>query len=393
MLTKLPFFQVNKSDWPWHFKNTCIIYTHKNQLPKVSIVTPSFNQGKFIEETIRSVLLQNYPNLQYIVIDGGSTDSTIEILEKYSPWIDYWISEPDRGQSHAINKGLELCDGQWFNWLNSDDYLMPGAISNMVSAAGKYPQAKVVSGVTENIREGQVFGKYSAMFSPDSSFPFFNLGVNQPGSLLNLDEVKACNGIREDLELCMDLDLWLRILIKNGQDSLISIPEIVATYRYHPQSKTCSVDDVFSLEEFAILTDICQSFSATPIPETLRQLRSHCSASFFNYANKNIDKSNNDEYILKKFFDRLLVNDSLLFKAINKSNEISTSHYSHFKKVLGKLEISSLYGEQQQKIKATALLKAMQNQKKLDISSMWTCLRNLPLVPTLKDVVRILVRG
>ena len=94
--------------------------------PRISIVTPSFNQGQFIEETIRSILLQGYPNLEYIIIDGGSTDESVEIIKKYEPWLTYWVSEKDRGQAHAINKGLERCTGEILAYINSDDYYYPG---------------------------------------------------------------------------------------------------------------------------------------------------------------------------------------------------------------------------------------------------------------------------
>ena len=96
--------------------------------PRISIVTPSYNQGQFIEETIRSVLLQGYPNLEYIIIDGGSTDNSVEIIKKYSPWLTYWVSERDRGQSHAINKGFEHASGDILGWLNSDDMLAMGSL-------------------------------------------------------------------------------------------------------------------------------------------------------------------------------------------------------------------------------------------------------------------------
>jgi len=108
---------------------------------KISIITPSYNQGQFLEETIISVLNQDYPNLEYIIIDGGSTDKSVEIIKKYEKYLTYWVSEKDRGQTHAINKGFIKSSGSILNWLNSDDLLVPGAINSVSKAFSKHSEA------------------------------------------------------------------------------------------------------------------------------------------------------------------------------------------------------------------------------------------------------------
>src|SRR5688572_2633651 len=117
----------------------------QKKYPKISIITPSYNQGEYIEKTILSVLEQNYPNLEYIIIDGGSTDNSTEIIRKYADRITYWISEPDKGQSDAINKGLKLATGDIVNWLNSDDYYEPGALFKVAEAFNN-PEVNVFAG-------------------------------------------------------------------------------------------------------------------------------------------------------------------------------------------------------------------------------------------------------
>src|ERR1700692_4825128 len=120
-IAELPLPPIGRAGWPW--TENCTLPDHNQEYaswPRISIVTPSYNQGQFLEETIRSVLLQGYPNLEYFVIDGGSEDRSVEIIKQYQPWITYWVSERDRGQTDAINKGLGLSRGDIFNWLNSD---------------------------------------------------------------------------------------------------------------------------------------------------------------------------------------------------------------------------------------------------------------------------------
>jgi len=144
----LPLPPSGRSGWPWE---TALLALPEHMpdgspWPRISIVTPSYNQGRFIEETIRSVLLQGYPNLEFLVIDGGSTDDSVEIIRRYAPWLSYWESEHDRGQVHAINKGLERATGIWFNWLNSDDILLPKALATLAALAALAPQAQWISG-------------------------------------------------------------------------------------------------------------------------------------------------------------------------------------------------------------------------------------------------------
>jgi glycosyltransferase involved in cell wall biosynthesis len=113
---------------------------------KISIITPSFNQGKFIEETIQSVFSQEYTNLEYIIIDGNSTDNSIDIIQKYSEQLSYWISEKDHGQAAAINKGFNIASGDIIGWLNSDDILLPGALDKISNAFISHPDIDVVYG-------------------------------------------------------------------------------------------------------------------------------------------------------------------------------------------------------------------------------------------------------
>src|SRR5437016_7897009 len=124
-----------------------------NSYPKISVVTPSYNQGSYLEKTILSVLNQEYPNIEYIVIDGGSTDNSLDIIKKYEKHLKYWVSEPDRGQSNAINKGFSHATGDLLTWLSSDDYYMPGALWALATMAMAHREASVFVGAGRIIDE------------------------------------------------------------------------------------------------------------------------------------------------------------------------------------------------------------------------------------------------
>lgn len=246
----LPPPPTGKTGWPW----TEQIQTSSEHLGddfnclKISIVTPSYNQGQFIEETIRSVLLQSYPNLEYIIIDGGSTDNSLEIIKKYQPWLNYWVSEPDQGQTDAIQKGFKISTGVVWNWLNSDDLLEPNALQRIARAHQNNPLATIYSG------QLTVFGKGDPTLHPEC---FQNLSelvcvwekwlTPQPSVFLSSSACRRINGLNTTLCYAMDYELYLRLaLLPEFKANDLSAP--VARFRLHSLSKTSSQGIAFKSE-------------------------------------------------------------------------------------------------------------------------------------------------
>jgi glycosyltransferase involved in cell wall biosynthesis len=205
--------------------------------PKVSIVTPSFNQGNFIEETIRSVLLQDYPNVEYIIIDGGSTDNTIEIVKKYEPFLNFWVSEPDGGQADAINKGFKKATGYYLGWLNSDDILYPNAIKQVVKAFRLNPEAELIYG---DIEQGlslsrsvtQLKGEeinFSEMLST------MRVPIPQQGSLWKRSVVERVGGLDPRWQVVLDREFYTRVAEKCN---IFYIHELLGFFRNHEKSKS-----------------------------------------------------------------------------------------------------------------------------------------------------------
>jgi glycosyltransferase involved in cell wall biosynthesis len=140
---QLPESPAGRTGWPWS-EGKADSYPPTVEWPKITVVTPSFNQGRYIEETIRSVLLQGYPNLEYLIIDGGSTDDTLTVVHRYEPWITKWVSEADEGQADAINKGFALSTGELLCWLNSDDLFYAGHLHRMAAAFVDHPDVDFI---------------------------------------------------------------------------------------------------------------------------------------------------------------------------------------------------------------------------------------------------------
>jgi glycosyltransferase involved in cell wall biosynthesis len=214
--------------------------------PLVSIITPSFNQGKYIKETIESVLNQNYSSVEYIVVDGRSTDNTLDILKKYNTKIK-WLSEQDRGQAEAINKGIQLTAGEIIAWLNSDDTFLPGAIKNVIDCFLKHPKVKMVYGKSNFIdTAGKIVGRY-----PTEPFDYRRLAVSnficQPSAFFKRHAFFDVGGLNPQLHYSLDYDLWIRIT-KNFQVKYIA--QFLSNYRLHKTSKTVAYNHaLFSHKE------------------------------------------------------------------------------------------------------------------------------------------------
>ena len=205
--------------------------------PKISIVTPSLNQGRFLEQTTCSVLDQGYPNLEYIIIDGGSTDNSVEIIKKYEKHLTYWVSEEDRGQSHAINKGFERASGDMLGWLNSDDYYASCALKVVAEAFMSNTSAGAIVGAGEMVDEFGRFIRHCEAFdiTVESLYGWIYKYFYQPSCFFSRAAWQECGPLNEWLHYAMDLDLWLRIAKKF---SFASLDSTLSTSIKHDQAKT-----------------------------------------------------------------------------------------------------------------------------------------------------------
>ena len=262
-LKDLPAPPEGKTGWPWTEQTEPLPDRMPDGFdwPRFSIVTPSYNQEQFIEETIRSVLLQGYPNLEYIIIDGGSKDKSVEIIKKYEQYLTYWTSEPDRGQSHAINKGWQKCTGNYLAWMNSDDCYLPNALTYTIKAFLKY-NCDFIYGSTyigSSIEEKQIMDERKTrefklknllkfFYGTEYIIPSQSVFVSRP----LLDQVGFLD---EDLHYCMDLDLFVRINIANPL--VYRNPKPICFYRTHNMAK--SVCETYQVKEEAI--EIAQKYS------------------------------------------------------------------------------------------------------------------------------------
>lgn len=223
--------------------------------PRITIVTPSFNQAPFLEQTIRSVLDQNYPNLEYIIVDGGSTDGSVEIIKTYADRLAWWVSEHDSGQSEAINKGFARATGTLGNWLCSDDVLLPGALHVVAKTFEQHPQACAWYGNGINIDiDGKPIGAADAhVLRPDQLMawiPGVTGSIFQPSCFFSVERFRSIGGLATDLHNVMDVHLWGRLL-QTG--SFVKIESALSGNRDYPGTKTNRSPILREIEHLAML--------------------------------------------------------------------------------------------------------------------------------------------
>ena len=214
-------------------------------LPKLSIITPSYNQAQYLEQTILSVLQQNYEALEFIIIDGGSTDGSLEVIRKYENQLAFWVSEKDRGQSQALNKGLKRATGEIVAYLNSDDLYLPGAFAAVVNYFRDHPECEWLCGDTLMFGEGRKDEVVSADVPRSAAHALsWAYTAPQPGMFWKRELLSA--GFDERWRYCFDHELYVRLLLAGYKCE--HLPVTVAAYRLHATSKTVAEGDLFDRE-------------------------------------------------------------------------------------------------------------------------------------------------
>lgn len=277
----------------------------------VSIITPSYNQAKYLEQTIQSVLSQDYSRIEYIVVDGKSKDGSVDIIKRYADKLAYWISEKDKGQADAINKGFARATGEIIAWLNSDDYYLPGAVSAAVKVFEENPEIVLVYGNMLAVDEhGQTFNTLTYNQLTLRDLLCFQI-IGQPAVFMRRSALQKTNGLDATFHFLLDHLLWIQIA---KQGKILHVNQTWAAARYHAEAKNVSKAAEFGREAFRILETIAQD---KDLARTLLSVDRRAHASAFRVDARYLLDGGYSAKALQQWFRALLIHPQTALGRMN----------------------------------------------------------------------------
>lgn len=239
------------------------------KLPKITIVTPSYNQGQFIEETIDSILSQGYPNLEYIIMDGGSTDQSVDIIKKYAHHLAYWVSEPDRGQSDAIHRGIMRSTGELCNWINSDDVLAENGLKAIAEAFIDNPDVDFIHGKNGVINKvGELTSWFPHPMEELERRYLYSMPYGQQASFFTRRIYDEIGGVNPEIRFSMDFDLYMKIHLCGES---LQIDEHIGSLRQHDETKSATLENIMHLENGRVMATLFLTYNATEYLAAFKQ--------------------------------------------------------------------------------------------------------------------------